>query len=103
MGEGISLKEPTYYLTISGKENETVAQAMSRGRDANLKLAKDLDESALKSALEIAEAEGIDEEGRANASSLGLVERKYLRGETLTTEAVKLIFNCIAYLTAIPP
>jgi hypothetical protein len=103
MRDGISLKEPTYYLTISGREGETVSEAMNRGRDANLKLAAEADQIIMRSALDIAEHHGIDAEGRANASSLGVLERKYLRGEVLTIEAVKLIFNCIAYLTATPP
>jgi hypothetical protein len=103
MGKGFSLKEPTYNITISGERNETVAQALARGREANLEIARRLDRSSFQSAIELATHYKVDAAGVANARSLELEEKKYLRGEILTTEALALVFNCIAYLSSNPP
>ena len=102
MGNGSSFQEPTYDVTISGQPEETVAQALVRGREAKLELARRHDEDALHSAAEMASQYGIDPVGVTKAENLGLEERKFLRGEAITTDALKLVFNCIAYLSAVP-
>jgi hypothetical protein len=103
MGKVLSFKEPTYNITISGKAGETVAQALERGREAHLEMAKGWDDCAFQSAVKIAEQHNIDPAGMVTGASLELEKRKYLRGEVITVEAIRLIFNCIAYLTSIPP
>jgi hypothetical protein len=103
MGTGSSLKEPTYDLTISGQPGETVAEALGRGREANLELARRHDQDALRSAVELASYFKIDPTSVASPTNLQLQEQKYLRGEAITTEALNLVFNCIAYLTTEPP
>lgn len=103
MGKAFSLKEPTYNITISGERNETVAQTLARGREANLEAARKLDRGSLQSAIELAAHYNVDPIGATAAASLQLEEKKYLRGEAITTEALGLVFNCMAYLSSTPP
>jgi hypothetical protein len=102
MQRGFSLKEPVYRMTVSGEAGETVTQALARGRAANLEMCRKLDGDILASSKGVAAQYGIDSGKLASANSLGLEERRFLRGELLTAEALPLVFNCIAYLTAIP-
>jgi hypothetical protein len=63
---------------------------------------RNLDASTLQNAVAIAKEMNIDPVGAAMAENLKLEENKFLRGESITAEALSLVFNCIAYLTAVP-
>lgn len=99
-GAKCSLNEPIYDITISGTAGEIMEEVLARGREGNLGLARELDEDSLCNAIRVARHYGLSVPD--NPVSIQYAEKRYLRGEALTREAVKLVLNCIIYLTAVP-
>jgi len=97
--KGIIFSEPIYPFILSGKQGQTVKDAIQFGEDNFLKYCEHMDKSNFESSTNFAIQNGISIYG---ADQLHLHVEKYLRGKKHILNVLPLLFNCIFYLTQYP-